>query len=230
MSPSTLTPISHENRPDGEPTFVEEISRVIEGSVENLIPFGSEKSSVVKKESATEEIQKTQEDETDVPILDWFGMVPDMNETSTQAPEIPNLDWLKMILNHQRIMNQQEVQPSTVEVVEDDFKPAQTSNFASKYQQWQAAKNLATNWFEPPIQKGDQYSSAQKSKLNWSKILAEPLNEDNKQQYNIPFDNAVQWSSNEVTNNDMLDVEQKQVMIPPIFLKNKEQWFGESEM
>lgn len=209
---------------------MEEIARVIEGSVENLIPFGADKTGVVKKESATPKIDDT---ETGLPLVDWFGMVltPDISNTSTEVPVevettsiIPNLGWLQMVLNHQRIMNQQQVQPSNVE---DEFKPVESSNFDSKYQQWQAAKNLATNWFEPEPQKADQYSVAKKSKFSWSKMLAEPL--DNYKQY-IPLDNAVQWSSNEVTSNDMIDIGQKQEMMPPVFVKNKEQWFGESEI
>jgi len=293
VSPTTLPTIlqteitPRKNHPDGEPTFEQEIARVIEGSVENLIPFGaSEKSPVVKKESANEEQLKNEGNLTSLSVIDWFGMVlnhelgsqtPQTYEdepktTTTEASPSLNtkLDWLQMILNHQRIMGQSQEnsmgqqQENSMEqrqrnpmeqgqrnpmeqqqgnpmeqqfnvqreqnrdVVEDvQEQVAPSSIFDSKYQQWQNARNLANQqWIPTEPQKQDQYSAAIKSKTNWSKLLAEPV-EDYKQY--IPADNTVQWRSGEL-NSEMIDNAQKQLLIPSTFMKNKEQWFGESEM
>jgi hypothetical protein len=258
-SPTTQPPvvqteiIPHQRHPDGEPTFEEEIARVIEGSVENLIPFGaSEKSQVVKKESATEEQPQNEGNVTGLSVVDWFGMVfnHDLgNQTSTPIEETTtttiepshdsNLEWLQMILNHQCLMSQpqenqmgQQVnmqQEQNDDLVEDNVQEevAPSSVFASKYQQWQNARNLATQqWIPSEPQKQDQYASAVKSKLSWSKLLAEPV-EDYKRY--TPADNTVQWSSGEL-NSEMIDNSQKQLFIPSAIMKNKQQWFDESEM
>lgn len=75
--------------------------------------------------------------------------------------------------------------------------------------------------------KQDPYAAAQKNKLSWAKLMAEPVPEDYKQY--IPSDNTVQWSSNELPS-DMIDLTQKPILIPSNVMKNKEQWFGESDM
>jgi len=116
-----------------------------------------------------------------------------------------------------------------MEVVGDEVKEESVNSFALRYQQWQNARKMATHWFNTEQQpKQDQYSAAEKSKLNWNKLLAEPVLEDYKQY--IPADNTVQWSSNEMPPSDMIDHAQKQLLIPSNFMKNKEQWFGESEI
>lgn len=200
-----------------------------------MIPFGaSEKPSVVKKESANEEPEtKNQENDNGLSVIDWFGMVfnHELTSSTTEVPqpttEAPmqnaKLDYLQMMLNQQRQMTQQNQQQPMEEI-----KPVE-SPFAARYQQWQDARQIATHWFNSDLQqqKQDQYSSSVKSKLNWDKLLAEPV-EDYKQY--IPVDNTVQWSSNEVIPNEMIDNTQKQLIIPSNFMKNKEQWFGESDI
>jgi hypothetical protein len=202
-----------------------------------LIPFGVPKSSVVKKESTNEEAPP-QTNESTLSVVDWFDLM--FSNSTTSADQTPvtttetsmedtQLDWLQMILNHQKMMNQMPPQQPQTEVVMNP-RPETPDSFASKYQQWQEARQLSAQWYnlEPQQQKQDQYSAAQKSKLNWSKLMAEPV-EENYKQY-IPSDNTVQWSSNEMPPTEMVDNSQKQLMIPSTFMKNKEQWFGESEM
>ena len=226
VSPSTETP-----QIPTKITLEQEIARVVEGSVENLIPFGADKPTVVKKDSPVVVVPAKKE-EAGLAVIDWFALAfnQDLTNqtpsadfvpvTTTNTPEQPpKLDWLQMY------QSRQQQQPME-EVVEDS-----APSFASRYQQWQMSRNMATSGINPEEltqpQKQDQYSAAIKSKLNWNKLLAEPV--DDYKQY-VPTDNFVQWSSNEMPSSDMIDIAQKQLLIPSNFAKDKEQWFGQTDM
>lgn len=207
-----------------------------------MIPFGASEKPETKK--ADEEPPKQQEN--GFSVVDWFGLMfnhnlpestnklaePEPTTVSTTTSEQPtrdaNLGFLQMALNQQRLMlsqdNSQPIQQVEPARMEQPTEGAGT--FAARYQQWLEARNMG-QWMNTEPVKQDPYAAAQKSKLSWSKLMAEPISEDYKQY--IPADNTVQWSSNEVSS-DIIDLAQKALLIPSNVMKNKEQWFGESDM
>jgi hypothetical protein len=197
---------------------------VIGDSVENLIPFGAtENAPVVKKDTLEEE-------SGEMPVVDWLGLVFDHNETEVNTPPTttesqpltPKLEWLRMILGYQEFLrNGLPTEPTII--------PTTTQPTVNRHQQWQDARAISMMLGSPvEDEKRDAYA-VEKTKINWTKLMAEPL--DNYKQ-SIPVENHVddQFQSNELAG-DMLEAPaQKRLILPASYMKNKDQWYGENEM
>ncbi|KAI6210807.1 hypothetical protein M3Y96_00367300 [Aphelenchoides besseyi] len=213
---------------DAVPTVTDEVATIVEGSVENLIPFGAveEKSESVKKDAP--------EQQDTMPVVDWLSLVlnedlgkPVEEPTTTTAvsEKIVKLEWLKAALNYESFLRYGLPTTTTTEASTTTVAvPKETDRL-----HWPIARQLAAHLLGRTMidvmEKEDQHSIL-KNKFRWSKLNAEPV--ENFERY-VPTNNAVQWSSAEAENVNAPAIGIPNE-VPSNSIKNKEQWFVDEEM